>query len=90
MLEETVGVKLVSGELVVELFVEKIKDGSMSVVGWVDVDLAEVRRKAANFCRFEARRRCRGEFLTSLETSLSELLSISLRLQIEKLLDMTK
>ena len=69
MLEETVGVTSVSGELVVELFVEKLKDGSMSVVGWVDVDPAEVWRKAANFCRLEARRV--GEFLMSLETSLS-------------------
>ena len=78
MLEETVGVTLMSGELVVELFVEKLKDGSMSVVGWVDVDPAEVRRKAANFCRLEARRV--GEFLMSFETSLSVLLSISLLL----------
>ena len=65
MLEETVGVTLMSGELVVELFVEKLKDGSMSV-SWVDVDPAEVRRKAANFCRLEARRV--GDFLMSLET----------------------
>ena len=49
MVEETVGVKLVSGELVVELFVQKRNDGSMSVVGWVDVDPADVRRKASNF-----------------------------------------
>ena len=50
-------------------------------VGWVDVDdPAEVRRKAANFCRLEARRK--GEFFTSFDTSFdtsfSELLSIFL------------
>ena len=65
-----------SGELVVELLLEKLKVGSM-LVGWVDVvDPAEVRRKAANFCRLEARRK--GEFLTSFDTSFSELLSIFL------------
>ena len=78
MLDVTVGVKLVSGELETELLLEKLKVGSLSV-GWVDVvDPAEVRRKAANFCRLEARRV--GEFLMSFETSLSVLLSISLLL----------
>ena len=76
MLDVTVGVKLVSGELETELLLEKLKVGSMSV-GWVDVvDPAEVRRKAANFCRLEARRK--GEFFTSFDTSFSELLSIFL------------
>ena len=72
MLDVTVGVKLVSGELETELLLEKLIVGSLSV-GWVDVDdPAEVRRKAANFCRLEARRK--GEFFTSF----SELLSIFL------------
>ena len=48
MLDEAVGVKLVSGELETELLLEKLNVGSLSV-GWVDVDPAEVRRKAANF-----------------------------------------
>ena len=78
MLDGTAGVKLLSGELANELLVEKRKVKSLSVTGWFDVDAGEVRRKAASFHRFDTRRR--GEFLTSLETSLSELLSISLLL----------